>query len=468
MKLFAKIFLCTVVVITLSLSITGYVMISGSFDSAIKREYTNSLNEHQMIKFALQSAMLSNSEAGSLSDDMLLESAEHLGSVVGKETAVAVFSDDGKEIYSTFTKEYPINVSNDVSHDELNYGIVSSGDTRVLTVEGKFTQSGKTVLLISSRDITPIFEEKHLSEKRFFTTYLIAELAGAGIMVAIALLITTPIKRLIRNTRAFASGKTDIRTKESGSDEIGELSGSFNDMADTIESNISELELAAKQKDDFVASFAHELKTPLTSVIGYADMIYQRNDLSKDEIHDAAGYILNEGMRLEKLSLKLMDLFVLDKHNFQLAQMPADEVMNDIVATVMPVAEKNRVVIGQGIQKAYIAVEFDLFKTLMLNLIDNGIKAGARLITISGALNGNKYHVSVTDNGKGIPADQLERITEAFYMLDKSRSRAQHGAGLGLAIASRIAEVHGTKLSFTSTLGKGTKVSFELKGDSEK
>ena len=75
--------------------------------------------------------------------------------------------------------------------------------------------------------------------------------------------------------------------------------------------------------------------------------------------------------------------------------------------------------------------------------------------------------ITVIDNGRGIPADQIERITEAFYMVDKSRSRKAHGAGLGLKIAAEIAAVHGTELHFESELGAGTTVSFELKGAAE-
>jgi signal transduction histidine kinase len=95
------------------------------------------------------------------------------------------------------------------------------------------------------------------------------------------------------------------------------------------------------------------------------------------------------------------------------------------------------------------------------------MKAGSDTITASGELCGDKYRVSVADNGRGIPKDQIERITEAFYMVDKSRSRKAHGAGLGLKIAAEIAAVHGAEMHFESELGAGTTVSFELKGAAE-
>jgi len=121
----------------------------------------------------------------------------------------------------------------------------------------------------------------------------------------------------------IADGSYSERLKVFSNDEMGELSKRFNTMAETIEERIAELSNAAKQKEDFVSNFAHELKTPLTSVIGYADMIYQK-PLSREDTKNAAAYILDEGLRLEALSLKLMDLVVLNRQDFVLEELPAD------------------------------------------------------------------------------------------------------------------------------------------------
>lgn len=143
-------------------------------------------------------------------------------------------------------------------------------------------------------------------ERSFLKTYAVTELIGAFITLGFSLYITRPINRLTKSTRAFAGGKLDERSSVRSGDEIGELAGSFNSMAETIEETIQKLELSAKQQKDFTSSFAHEIKTPMTSVIGYADMIYQREDMTREETKNAAGYILNEGLRLEALSQKLM------------------------------------------------------------------------------------------------------------------------------------------------------------------
>ena len=102
MKLFAKIFICTIAVITAALAVVGYVMISGSFKNAMEHEYENAEAEYQLVKFALQSGMLSNSEDGSLTDEALIEAAKQTVSVVQRDTKIMVLSEDGTAVCSTF------------------------------------------------------------------------------------------------------------------------------------------------------------------------------------------------------------------------------------------------------------------------------------------------------------------------------------------------------------------------------
>ena len=233
-------------------------------------------------------------------------------------------------------------------------------------------------------------------------------------------------------------------------------------MAEAVEEKVIELEDIAEKREDFVTNFAHELKTPLTSVIGYADMIFQR-DLSREETKNAARYILEEGLRLEALSFKLMDLTVLNKQSFILEQLSSKEVFQNIVDTLQPILKEKQIDINLEIEEEFIDIEFDLFKMLILNLIDNSIKAEAKIIKIIGnKIDSKKYEISVIDNGRGIPKKEISRITEAFYMVDKSRSRAQHGVGLGLALCEKIARIHKSKLVISSEENKGTTIKIEV------
>lgn len=165
-------------------------------------------------------------------------------------------------------------------------------------------------------------------------------------------------------------------------------------------------------------------------MIGYADMLYRR-ELSKEDVKSAAEYILSEGMRLESLSLKLMDLFVLDKQDFLLERMSVREMFENLAQGVEPVCRKHGAALHMEMQDSMIAVDYDLFKTMILNLVDNAVKADCRDVWISGTQGRNIYRIRISDNGKGIPPKELGRITEAFYMVDKSCPGNSMGQGWG-------------------------------------
>lgn len=458
MKLFTKILFCTTTVITVALCVMGYLMISDNFENALSRETQRGLEEYQLLKFTFQSGILSAYESGGLDSDMLKAVAGQTAQLAPSGGQIAVLDEAGDIILSTFPAGYQFAELGDVNEQGISYATENlSGQYRQVFI-GKLTQSNRTVYLLTSRNITAVIQEKQAQQHRFIISLIIVMGASIIVMLALSMVLTTPIKKLIYSTRLFARGKYGERAQVRTGDEIGELADNFNQMAGTIQDTIAKLKLNAQQKEDFVANFAHELKTPLTSVIGYADMIYQRKDMGVEDMREAAGYIVNEGMRLEALSIKLMELIVLGKQDFTFLDMLTGDVFRDVSDTLYPVMERRGVQFTVNAQPAYISIEYDLFKTLLLNLIDNGVKAGGKHISLSGKLQGRRYAIEITDDGCGIPQDKLSRITEAFYMVNKSRSRSQHGAGLGLAIASRIAELHNTELEFMSQVGVGTVV----------
>lgn len=206
-------------------------------------------------------------------------------------------------------------------------------------------------------------------------------------------------------------------------------------------------------------------------MIGYADRIYKK-ELPREEQKKAAWYIWNEGMRLEALSLKLMELAVLNHKEFCLQEARTDQLFYELEEEVEFLLGEKGVKLELSVEPAYVRVEYDLFQTLFLNLVDNAIKAGAKQLHVTGRVEstgkeesaeGLYFSVKVSDDGSGIPKQEIRRITEAFYMVDKSRSRKQHGAGIGLALSEKIAQIHGSSLEFESDGKRGTSVGFCLK-----
>ena len=232
-----------------------------------------------------------------------------------------------------------------------------------------------------------------------------------------------------------------------------------------LERSIENLENVAARREEFIGSFAHELKTPLTAIIGYADMLRSKEMAPKSRF-TAAGYIFSEGKRLEALSLKLMDIIVAGKQDFEPKRFEVGYFIRSIAAVTVPSLSNEGITLDMRWEPGEIEVEPDLFKTLMINLVDNARKASHKggVIELFGKAEDGGYALYVRDHGRGMPKEELSKITEPFYMIDKSRSRAQNGAGLGLALGARIAELHGTKLEYESEEGKGTTVRILLKG----
>lgn len=214
-----------------------------------------------------------------------------------------------------------------------------------------------------------------------------------------------------------------------------------------------------------MGNFAHELKNPMTSIIGYAELIRARL-LTESEQMDAANYIFSEGKRLESLSLKLLDLLVLKKNEVELVPCRPAQIVGSMVQHMERVYAEKGIVLQCRCEEGECLLEPDLVRSLLVNILDNARKAmdkGGNIYVVS-QMTEEGCLIRVLDTGRGIPAEELEHITEAFYRVDKSRSRAQGGVGLGLALCSEIVRLHNGDMRFESREGNGTCVTVELRG----
>lgn len=234
-------------------------------------------------------------------------------------------------------------------------------------------------------------------------------------------------------------------------------------MADSIEQKIDELKDRAEKQEDFTASFAHELKTPLTSIIGYSDMI-RTMQLPPEETMEYANYIYLQGKRLESLSFKLLELISSGRKSISFKKISIETLLTEVYEVVFPSLEEKGIDLSITYSRRYIMGDKDLLSSLLINLIDNARKASPENSQIEIKCRRDKgfYKISVKDNGIGIPQKDLVRITEAFYMVDKSRARKEGGAGLGLSLCSKIIELHNGKWEIKSTEGVGTVISLYL------
>ena len=241
---------------------------------------------------------------------------------------------------------------------------------------------------------------------------------------------------------------------------MGQLTCDFNQMANALEENIHKLEDAVRAREEFIAAFSHELKTPLTAIIGYADLLRSRK-LDEEKHFLSANYIYTEGKRLEIMAFRLLDIIVTKRCDIERQNVDVSVLFRYLEDMY---AEKEDVKVFVRYDAGKISAEVNLLKTVLLNLVDNACKASepGSLVEVEGAKREEGYLFTVRDYGVGIPEEECQKITEAFYMVDKSRSRSRNGAGLGLALCVEILRLHNSELNIESTLGEGSCISFLL------
>lgn len=288
----------------------------------------------------------------------------------------------------------------------------------------------------------------------------------AVLSYSLSSILTRPLSELSKASRAISAGKLSKRAKIFSEDEVGLVAKDFNAMAENLEKNIFELKAAMERQERFVGSFAHEVKTPMTSIIGYADLI-RSETLDAEEQRQAVNFIVSEGRRLEHLSQKLLELLLTNQENVAFQAVDPAALIHGLVSHILPIYKKQRIMITCDCENGLCLLEADLVKSLLVNVLDNARKAmdgQLGYIHVKSVMLSDGCRISVQDSGRGIPAEALGHLTEAFYRVDKSRSRAQGGAGLGLALCQEIVALHNGTLRFESRPGRGTTVIVELRG----
>ncbi len=465
MKFFWRIFYSTITVTMITFSLGSYFLISVLFNTSLEREINAAYKENDMLRTSFEMAIANTPHYGDLSEDTLKNLAQSMKISTASGILPISIDDAGfKNLYTNFNDTLDNAILKTLSGGVRGYEITKLNGKQAIVTASAMDVGRQRLYLRNIHDISSIYQAKS-EQYTIYQKLILGLILINGVLIFIILMwLTNPIKKLSHAVKLVANGDFHERLKIRSKDEIGMLSEDFNLMADKLEQNITELKEAKERQEDFVGSFAHELKTPLTSMIGYADMLRLKK-LTDEQNFMAANYIFEEGKRMEALSLKLLDMIVLKKQEFTKRRIHSADLLESVQGVVQPLLEEKQLDLILSVDDAIIFVEPDLIKTVCINLIDNAIKAmdnGGHII-LTGEKTVEGYCIRIQDSGRGIPKEDLSKITEAFYMVDKSRSRARGGAGLGLAICSDIINLHKGELRFESELGKGTTVSIYLK-----
>ncbi len=328
----------------------------------------------------------------------------------------------------------------------------------------KLNIGSKDYYLFVYSDFTDIQNQRIFFWNRYgIVVFCISVLSGL-ILFTLAKKITKPLNKLTKAADRIALGNYGEKVEIRNSDyEINALSESVNSMSSAIEQRIKEIREELEKRDIFVADFTHEMKTPMTAIMGYAQML-QSYDLNKSEKDQAANAIYSEAKRLEKLSLQLLELYVYQNEKVETENLDLFQMGEQLKATLNFLSKKYKVSYSVNFKSETVSANSVLLLSLLYNLADNAFKASWPQSEIRIYSKSNPFFVEicVEDEGRGIEKEHIKFLTEPFYREDKSRSRKLGGAGLGLSLCKEIARIHGSELIFESEKNKGTKVCFTL------
>ncbi len=309
--------------------------------------------------------------------------------------------------------------------------------------------------------VRPAREVRGLWRGMFRPVVLVGTLSVAlALLLALwlARTITRPVEDLTRASERMAGGDYDVRVPVHRDDEIGHLAATFNTMS-------QEVGEAHRRQRDFVANVSHDLRTPLTSVRGYAGALVDGTAHTDQQRRQAARAIDEAAARMTALVNTLLELARLEGHQagLQLAPTELDDVLRAVMAAAEPEARRRQVRVEPA-GAAGLAVQADA--TWLVRALGNVVENAVHYSPVGGAVRlvvqaaGNWVTVVVHDDGPGIPAGDLPRVFERFYRGDKARPAG--GSGLGLAIAREIIEAHGGDIAIASPPGAGTTVTVRL------
>lgn len=463
MKFKHKLVLCMVVLLGLSFGLGGTILIHRSFKTSLSSTIDSDLLNYESIQSTLLIAVDTNSVSSYIDMSNIINQLSAQGNSNRKNI---ILRNSDMEVVSIMNSSFTYKEMKPSDENTCNSIIWRENNNYYLQLCSSMDINTENLDISQMHivyDITSVYAARAQEQNTFRLLLIVIFVVGSITSMIAASLLTKPLEKLSSLAQHISHGDYSARLHIHSGDEIEALANDFNNMADTIEDNISELHFSMEKQEQFMGSFAHELKTPMTSIIGYADLLRSQN-MSEDETNEAANYIFSEGKRLESLSLKLLDLLVVKNQETILTPTDPALAVRNVINVMKPELAKEHITLKSSCRKGCCMMDIDLFQSLIINIIDNARKAidDNGLIHVAGTVRDDNYVIIIKDNGRGMPPEEITRISEAFYRIDKSRSRAQGGAGLGLAICSKIAEIHQAKIKYKSAVGRGTVVTITL------
>ena len=319
-------------------------------------------------------------------------------------------------------------------------------------------QNGRVLVVAAPRPRVPllnIFTDELLLP--ILEGGLIALLLSLVLAFALSRWVADPLQQVVVAARNYPKGSEEMKpVSPRGPREVQDLTRAFNSMVKRVNST-------QRSQRDFVANVSHELKTPLTSVQGFAQAILDETADTPEARKQAAQIIYNEAGRMHRMALDLLDLarFEAGTADLKMSSVDMGPLLRGVIEKFALQAQKAGVNLQVDVPSdlPLLIGDGDRLAQVFTNLVDNALKYTPTKghVTLSAANVGNEMELSITDTGEGVPDEALPHLFDRFYQVDPARAGGEkHGAGLGLAIVQEITQAHGGRISVRSQAGHGT------------
>ncbi|MDR2771126.1 MAG: HAMP domain-containing histidine kinase [Clostridiales Family XIII bacterium] len=459
MKFWQKAFVCVMILFLLGLDVMSCVLIGRAY--ALNRDYAVAAaeTEHEIIKKSLfESIKLSENVSSEIhSADLAVIVNPYAGFYRGQNVYFNLYQGD-----VLMYGNAPFEASAD------RYG-VGQGEriSEMKTVDGKlycFVASNLSApyehlqyVYIKDEQALDGFKNDMISS--FVTIGVAAGLILSIIMLTLLIGLTRPFRKLNAAAAEISGGNFDMRVSVKSRDEVGDFARSFNLMIDRVGEHIFALARMTESKQNFIDNLAHEIRTPVTAIIGYGELLKYANCSEADK-ETAVGHILSQGRRIQNISFKLLDLAYMEHSHIQKLPVLLTDLFAEVTAALNFRFKEKGVALRAEWMPASVVGDAELLKSLFVNLLDNAIEASdtGGVVEIRAGQTPEGVTVEITDCGKGMDETEPARIAEPFYRIDQSRSGGGNHAGLGLTLCARICELHAAAFNIVSDPGAGTTV----------
>lgn len=467
MKFSQKIFLISFILIIIVINIIGIVMINYTYKLNIEKEIEKSISQTNNIMHELTvyssydlSTVANNYLKNGINVDVYINGQRSYTNLKSEDSQIAegLLTTEDKikeEVLSTDTEKIKAEANYINTNITENNAYVEYMDSYIIDDKLFMKLKRQNYILITLSSISEANNMKQEQTNFFIELSVISSFIIALLLSITVSFLTRKIKKLDKAVSKVKQGNYNIKLTKLGNDEIGNFGNSFNEMTIAIQENVNKIQEVSENRKQFIGNLTHEIRTPLTSIIGYSSLITNDKVTDSNIIKEYSSKIYEEGKYIQQMSERLMEMLLVENGTTQKELINISKEMKIIVEELENLFN-NTIFNIQIEEDVYKEVDKVLLKSLIYNLVKNAINAYDAKPTVDIIL--SKNEITIIDYGKGIPEDKIEKIKEPFYTLNKDRNREISGMGLGLTLCFKIVSIHNWKLNIKSEVEKGTKI----------